>query len=93
MRYLAIPTMLLILAVPVLAQNGQFPLTAKVVSSDTENVPSGASTSTTTAMPGTIWQHPQQNTRAHYREEITVTAEIENRVYRLASPQLLDPGE
>jgi hypothetical protein len=76
-----------------LAQNDPFPITAKVVSSDTESVPSGGSTSTTTAMPGTIWQHPQQNTRLHYRDEIIVTAEIEKRTYRLASPQLLDPGE
>jgi hypothetical protein len=64
-----------------------------VISSDTESVPSGGSTSTTTAMPGTIWQHPQQNTRIHYRNEISVTVEIENRIYRLVSPQLLDPGE
>lgn len=44
-------------------------------------------------MPGTIWQHPQQHTSIHYRDEITVMAEIENRVHRLTSPQLLDPGE
>ena len=93
MRRVALLTMLLALTVPVLAQSDRFPLTAKVVSSDTESVPSGSSTSTTTAMPGTIWQHPQQNTRIRYREEITITAEIENRVYRLLSPRLIEPGE
>ena len=93
MRHFVFPTMLLFLAFPILAQNNPFPLTAKVISSDTETVQSGGSTSTPTAMPGTIWQHPQQNTRIHYREEITVTAEIEDRIYRLASPQLLEPGE
>lgn len=92
-RHFVIPVMLFILAAPLPAQNDRFPLIAKVTSSDTERVPSGASGSTTTAMPGTIWQHPQQNSRIHYRDEITVTAEIENRIYRLISPQLLDPGE
>jgi len=82
-----------ILATAALAQKDQFPLIAKVVSSDTQKVQTGSSTSTTTAMPGTIWEHPQHTTTTHYANTITVTAEIENMVYGLASPQLIDPGE
>lgn len=44
-------------------------------------------------MQGTIWQHPQHSTTIHYRDEITVTAEIENQIYRLASPRLLSPAD
>jgi hypothetical protein len=92
MRKIAIFTLLLLSATVARPQKDQFLLTAKVTASDTESVPSGASTSTTTAMPGTIWQHPQQHTKIKYHDVFTVTAEIENRVYRLQSSRLLDPG-
>jgi hypothetical protein len=45
------------------------------------------------SMPGTVWQHPQQHTNIHYADSITVTAEIDNRIYLLQSPRLLDPGD
>lgn len=78
---------------PIFAQDNQFPLVATVTASESDRVPTGSSTSTTTAMPGTIWEHPQQRTNVHYGYQITVTAELDNKIYRLASPQLLDPGD
>lgn len=36
---------------------------------------------------------PQQHTRVQYDNSITVTAEIENKIYKLQSPQMLDPGD
>lgn len=83
MRCIAVLALLLVAVLPALAQQDQFPLVAKIISSDTERVASGASTSHTTAMPGTIWQHPQSNSTVNYRDVITVTAEIGDRIYRL----------
>jgi competence protein ComGF len=44
-------------------------------------------------MKGTVWEHPQQHTRIQYGNSITITAEIDNKIYKLQSPQLLDPGD
>jgi hypothetical protein len=44
-------------------------------------------------MKGTVWEHPQQHTRVQYDDSITVTAEINNKIYKLQSPQMLDPGD
>lgn len=84
---------LFLLVIPALGQDREFPLVAKVTASETEKIPAGSSTSTTTAMKGTVWEHPQQHTNVRYRSEITVTAELDNKIYRLASPQLFDPGD
>lgn len=93
MRYLLILAFLLVGSTSAFAQKDQFPLTAKVTASESETVPTGTSTSQSTAMKGTTWEHPQQHTRIQYGNSIMVTAELENKLYRLQSPQLLDPGD
>jgi hypothetical protein len=85
MRHLLILALLLVGATSAFAQKDQFPLTAKVTASESEAVPTGTSTSQSTAT--------RQHTRIQYGNSITVTAELESKVYRLQSPRLLDPGD
>ena len=92
MRITLISVLLLSVAASTWAQKEGSWLTAKVISFQTRSVPSGSSTSLPTPIPRAIGA-PGQFSTVDYRDEITVTAEIEGRIYRLSSPVPLEPGE
>jgi hypothetical protein len=82
MRHVAILALIVFSTISANGQSDKFPLTAKVISSSIEEAPP-------------ITKGPDsKRTLAIY--ETVVTAEIENRVYRLAGGSrlpLVDPGE
>ena len=78
-RDLVILFLISTLAAPVVAQTGQFPLTARVISSNTEDTPVG-----------TLQGHNSRRSTVIY--QTVVTAEIGDRIYRLSGSRILDPG-
>jgi hypothetical protein len=79
MRNLVILAVIFAMVSPVVAQTDQFPLTDRVISSDTEDTPVG-----------TMQSRDSRRSRVIY--QTVVTAEIGDRIYRLSGSKILDPG-
>jgi hypothetical protein len=86
-----------VICAPASAQEGKFPLTAKVVSSGVETVPDTGGVATVRTPPALRQQFPNapaSSTKVVKPETyVTTKAEIGDRIYTLRGGALVDPGE